>query len=110
MESLMGFFLAALFLLTYVTDQGLKRVQPDTYKSTAKNGFPTCRTHNVTCVHRSLDETTYALPQEIEVYLKMYNLPTSIVSRYVCPYNDVMIWWAPRVGNAQKGVLAVRRI
>ena len=104
MEALSGYFLPALILLTVAANWGLKKVSPK------GNRFPTCRTCNLTCTRRSLDEATFPLPEKITTYLEAYDLPTSIVSRYVCPGGHVMIWYAPRAGDADKGAFAAKRL
>ena len=102
MIELTSFAFAGVIFFLFAVDRLMERLTP-------KSGFPTCYKHRLTCKQRPL-ESDVPMPTKIRNYLKLYELPDVIVSRYVCPKGDVMIWWAPKAGKAEKGEMAVQRL
>ena len=89
-----GIFLGGLVLLAITVDGLLRRVE----KSARK--FPWCRT----CGKHMNTVTTLprVLPAEIRLYLDRHQLPTSVVSRFICPKGCYQLWFIPRFGNAER--------
>jgi hypothetical protein len=102
MEALPGYILAAIVLFFVLVDRLLGKAIP-------KSRFPVCLTCGRTCQGRPL-QSGVVMPKRIRNYLKLHGLPESIVSRYVCPRGHVLIWYAPRVGEALKGAMVAQRL
>jgi hypothetical protein len=49
-----------------------------------------------------------ALPQEVYAFLHRHNLPTYVVTRYVCPKGHTQLWFVPKLGNTDKSMFVVR--
>lgn len=68
-----------------------------------KRGFPYCRQCYKTCRRTSAEGKRP--PAGIKAYLDDYQLPEHAASRYVCPRGHTEVWYAPRFGDAERGVL-----
>ena len=102
MNELIAYAFAGVVLFLYFVDRLMGRLTP-------KSRFPVCYTCGKTCQQRT-SPSGIAMPDKIRNYLKQYELPDSIVSRYVCPKGHVIIWYAPRAGKAEKGTIATQRL
>ena len=95
--------IATLVLFGLGLNALLKKASP------AGKGFPTC----IECGNVGKRQPLGGddLPDEIEYQLHKLKLPADkVVSRYVCPKGCTHMWYLPRIGDMDKGVIRSRRL
>ena len=86
-----GFFLGSFAFLAMIMERLAGRA-----KSAPK--FPSC----LTCrSHMTAVNLPKFMPGEVTNYLDKYNLPTSVVFRFICPKGHYQLWYVPRLGNTE---------
>ena len=95
--------IATLILFGFGLNTLLKKASPK------RNGFPTCIECKSVGKREPLDG--YDLPDEIEYQLSKLKLPADkVVNRYVCPKGCTQMWYLPRLGDMEKGIVRSRRL
>lgn len=95
--------IAALILFGFGLNSFLKKAGPK------RNGFPTCFECKRVGVRQELGHNN--LPDEIEYQLHKLGLPAEkVVNYYVCPIGCTHMWYLPRLGNMDKGILKSQRL
>ena len=102
MSDLTAYAVAGIILFGYGVILILKRLTPK------KKGFPTCFECGKVGVRVPLGKDK--LPDEIEYQLQKIGLSAEkVVTKFMCPKGCTFMWYMPRLGTMDRGMLKSRK-